>query len=266
MTHLLLSKFLLCLLCIFPYAFALSAEENFLLVNGASNKSMVELGPGIDERMTPCSTFKIALSLMGFDSGILQDQNHPVWLYQEGYDDFLESWKSPQTPESWLKTSCVWFSRLLAEKLGSENFQAYLATLDYGNQDASGGLTSAWLSSSLQISPREQVEFIRKMLQGNHPVSSYASQMTRQSLFVDELPNGWKLFGKTGWSSSIDTPDGKQELGWFIGWVEKEGDFFPFAYTIQEEKINPEQRIPRVKQLLTESTKTIPKSNEAKIR
>ena len=146
------------IICAFLHLFCscLVGEENFILVDGTSHEKVVEIGPHLDERVTPCSTFKIALSLMGFDSGILVDENMPVWVFQEGYDDFLESWKKPQTPRSWLKNSCVWYSRILAAKLGIKIFQAYLAALNYGNQDASGGLTGAWLSSSLKISPREQ--------------------------------------------------------------------------------------------------------------
>lgn len=253
MARLLSVIFTLSLLCVFSTVLAFSAEENFLLVNGNSGDNLLEIGPHIDERVTPCSTFKIPLSLMGFDSGILQDENNPIWLFQPGYDDFLESWKNPQTPRSWMKNSCVWFSRVLAERLEIQKFEFYLAALSYGNQDASEGLTNAWLSSSLKISTREQVTFIQKMLQEEHPVSHNAMHMTRLLLFIEELPNGWKLFGKTGWSGSTSKLDGKNELGWFIGWVEKEGDFFPFAYHIRDNKINFSQRIPRVKQLLAES-------------
>lgn len=251
-THLLRVMFTSSLLCIFSTVLAFSAEENFLLLNGKSGDNLLEIGPHIDERVTPCSTCKIALSLMGFDSGILQNENNPVWLFQEGYDDFLESWKSPQTPRYWMKNSCVWFSKVLAERLGIQKFEFYLTALGYGNQDASGGLTNAWLSSSLKISTREQVAFIQKILQEEHPVSSNAIHMTKQILFIEELPNGWKLFGKTGYSGSTSKLDGKNELGWFIGWVEKGDDFLLFAYNIRENKINLSQRIPRVKQLLIE--------------
>lgn len=253
MIRLLFSKFIACLLFVFSCASVFSAEENFLLINGASNESVLELGPHINERMTPCSTFKIALSLMGFNSGILKDVHNPVWLFQEGYDDFLESWKSPQTPQSWMKTSCIWYSKVLALQLGAENFQAYLVTLDYGNQDASGGLTSAWVGSSLKISPREQVAFIRKMIQEKLPVSCDAVQMTKKLLFVEGFADGWKLFGKTGWSGSSSKPDGQNQLGWFVGWIEKDNCFFPFAYNIRDSKIDLPQRIPRVKQLLMDA-------------
>jgi len=68
------------------------------------------------------------------------------------------------------------------------------------------------------------------------------------------LPEGWKLFGKTGWSGSDIAKDGKTlEHSWFVGWIEKHDSFYPFAYLIRDKKINLDQRIPRVKQLLVES-------------
>lgn len=85
-------------------------------------------------------------------------------------------------------------------------------------------------------------------------VSPHAIEMTKAILFKEELPGGWKLFGKTGWSGSDITKDGKTlEHSWFVGWIEKDDSFYPFAYLIRDKKINLDQRIPRVKQLLVES-------------
>ncbi|MGL5264244.1 MAG: penicillin-binding transpeptidase domain-containing protein [Candidatus Rhabdochlamydia sp.] len=248
-----LLKLMACFLCVFPFVNVFSTE-NFLLINGAENEVILEMGPQINEEFTPCSTFKIVLSLMGYDAEILKNEKTPVWDFQEGYDDYLEVWKMPQTPHSWMKNSCVWFSQVLALQLGSEKIQSYLASLEYGNQDISGGLAKAWVGSSLKISPRDQVRFIQKMIQGELAVSSHAVQMTKELLLLDTLPGGWKLFGKTGWSGSMIDSDGKNiEIGWFVGWIEKDHNFFPFAYNIREGKINLAQRIPRAKQLLVES-------------
>jgi beta-lactamase class D len=40
--------------------------------------------------------------------------------------------------------------------------------------------------------------------------------MTKTLLFKEVSPDGWKLFGKTGWSGSDIGKDGKTlEHGWF---------------------------------------------------
>lgn len=243
------STFILYLLLLLSSVTAFSSEENFLCINGVTNEILVEFGPHIDELITPCSTFKIVLSLMGYDSEVLKDETTPVWDFQEGYDDYLESWKASQTPQSWMRYSCIWYSRVLAKQLGLEKMQYYLTSFGYGNLDMSGGLTTAWINSSLKISVTGQVDFLQKMINRQLLISSKAVEMTRSLLLVDTLPGGWKLYGKTGWS-------GRNEIltvGWFVGWVEKDDLFLPFAYQILDPELAPSQRIPRVKQLLFES-------------
>lgn len=115
----------------------------------------------------------------------------------------------------------------------------------------SGGLTTAWLSSSLKISLREQVGFIQKLVRGELPISSHAIRMTTSLLLLDELSGGWKLFGRTGHGTAANL-----EIGWFVGWIQKDDDAFIFAYNIRDEKLIPAQRIPRIKQLLIESIPT----------
>lgn len=256
----LLVRLIACFLFVFPCMQVFSAEENFLLLNGVTNEIVVELGPSIDMRTSPCSTFKLTLSLMGYDAGILTDEKTPTWDFQDGYDDFLESWKASLTPQSWMKHSCVWYSKILALQLSKEKIQNYLSSMKYGNKDISGGLGKpgptnvAWINSSLKISPKEQVDFIQKMIQGELPISNHAIQMTKAIVFKEELSEGWKLFGKTGWSGSTIAKDGKTlEHSWFVGWIENDQNFYPFAYLIRDKKINLDQRIPRVKQLLLES-------------
>ncbi len=55
------------------------------------------------QRYAPCSTFKIALNLIGYDSGILIDEMHPLWSFKKGYPDFLEFDLVSKPPKSWMK-------------------------------------------------------------------------------------------------------------------------------------------------------------------
>lgn len=198
-----------------------------------------------EKRYAPMSTFKIALSLIGFDSGILVDEMHPVWPFKEGYDDFRDAWKQDQTPKSWIKESCVWYSQVLTKQLGMEKFQEYVTKFDYGNKDLTGdkgqnnGLTNAWLSSSLQISSAEQVAFLQKMLAGELPIKPHAVAMTKNILFVEELKNGWKFYGKTGMGSILNAFGAKNPdlyHGWFIGWIEKGDRRIIFSNHIEDDK------------------------------
>jgi beta-lactamase class D len=114
---------------------------------------------------------------MGYNEGILIDETHPELPFKEGYVDYVESWKRPQTPTSWIKNSCVWYSQITTQKLGIKKFSDFLQKFNYGNHNTSGdvgennGLTESWLGSSLQISPQEQVTFLQKLLDNKLPVS-----------------------------------------------------------------------------------------------
>jgi len=78
-----------------------------------------EAHPGDNQMRHPMGCdFSIPLAIMGFDQGILIDEHTPVWPYLEGYETFLNVWKNPQTPRSWIINSCVWYSGLIIEQLG----------------------------------------------------------------------------------------------------------------------------------------------------
>lgn len=221
---------------------AFAAESCFI----AKEKSHVLKSEGdCEKRYAPMSTFKIALSLIGFNSGILVDEKHPVWPFKKGYVDWRDVWKQDQTPKSWMKESCVWYSQVLTKQLGMEKLQAYVTKFDYGNKDLSGdkgqnnGLTNAWLSSSLKISSLEQVAFLEKMLADKLPIKPHAIAMTKNILFVEELKNGWKFYGKTGMGSLLNSDGTKNPdlyHGWFIGWIEKGDRRIIFSNHIEDDK------------------------------
>ncbi|QTL03117.1 class D beta-lactamase [Aquabacter sp. L1I39] len=227
---------------------ARAVEECFLVAEVKTGHVAAKQGL-CATRQSPASTFKVPLALMGFDSGILKSPDAPVWTSKAGMPDWMEQWKGPQTPKSWMQYSVVWYSQLLTQELGMDRFRAYVRGFDYGNQNLSGdpgkdnGLTRAWLSSSLRISPREQVDFLRRLLKGELPVSPEAVDKTITILKVPESPAGWDLYGKTGTGFQQlgdGSPDRQRPFGWFIGWAEKGGRQFAFARFITLDYIPPE--------------------------
>ena len=155
-------------------------------------------------RVSPASTFKIAISLMGFDSGFLEDEHSPTLPYVTGYPDWGGSdWRQPTDPARWIKYSVVWFSQQVTHALGELAFEQYVVRFGYGNSDVSGdpgkhnGLDRAWISSSLKISPLEQVGFLKGLVNRRLPVSRHAFEETERITEVAMLPSGWKIHGKT---------------------------------------------------------------------
>ncbi|MBX9785722.1 MAG: hypothetical protein K2Y08_00135 [Alphaproteobacteria bacterium] len=221
------------------------------------NGIIVKIQGDCDTQNPPCSTFKIALALMGFDSGILIDRDSPKWTFKKEYEANFQDWYKPEmgikygwhgehTPATFMHNSVLWFSHQITQRLGKEKFQAYVNKLNYGNKDVSGtigkndGLLNSWLETSLKISPREQVELLEKMLMSELDLSKDAQKKTVEIMLKrdkDGQPiewNGWKLYGKTG--------GGTGRHRWFIGWIEKSEDRIVFAQYVGLEKDTPELR------------------------
>lgn len=211
-------------------------------------------------RHPPCSTFKIAISLMGYNEGILIDESHPELPFKKGYLAWHDSWKQSHNPLLWMKNSCLWYSQVITKKLGVSKFKEYLIKFHYGNQNISdnkcegNGLTNAWLSScgALQISPEEQTIFLQELLDNKLPASKKAHEMTRNILPKESLANGWELHGKTGhgykFKNGIRLSD--LQFGWFVGWAEKDGRTIIFASYIEDES---KQSIPVIQRIKTDT-------------
>lgn len=193
-----------------------------VIINEQSGDMLYRHGT-CDQGFYPQSTFKLPLAMMGYDADILTSTNNPRWKYQSKFGG-SERVKKDVDPLIWERDSIVWYSQELTRALGVKAFENYIKRFDYGNADLSGGLTQAWLMSSLKISPDQQVQFIRRFLIGGLPISENA--MTQTVAIIPHFPagDGWNIQGKTGagWlRDETGKPDYERPLGWFVGWAMK---------------------------------------------
>ncbi len=218
-----------------------------LIVDAHSGRTVVEQG-GCDTRVTPASTFKIPLSLIGFDAGVLQNAHAPTFQFRPGDPDWGgPAWLLPADPARWMQWSVVWFSQRVTHTVGATALQRYVQAFGYGNADLSGdagrnnGLDRAWISSSLQVSAREQVAFLRRLVQGELPVSAQAVRMTAQITAIGRWPGGWQVHGKTGTAfprRADGVSDTARGYGWFVGWAVRGGRVLAFARLAQDTQVH----------------------------
>ncbi len=236
-----LKKIIVCfvILCTSP----VFASKNCFLAK--ENAKIIKSEGDCNTRYSPCSTFKIPLALMGYDAGILKNESSPSWPLPVGVDPYINICKGAHDPRTWMRDSCLWYSRILTAKLGMEKFQDYIIKFSYGNMDISGeqgqnnGLTHAWICSSLEISPDEQTVFLQKLVDQKLHVSKLSYAKTKKIMFVQEMPGGWQLYGKTGNGRLTDKNGQKTDLqqGWFVGWIEKGDRKIMFAsHIVDDEK------------------------------
>lgn len=198
------------------------------------------------DRVTPASTFKIALAAMGYDAGFLKDAHAPVLAFRQGYPDWGgDAWRKPTGPAAWMRHSVVWYSQLIARELGVATLRDYARRFGYGNADFSGdpgkdnALERAWISSSLGISPQEQVVFLRRLVTGELPISRDAAQKAMALAESHDGGGGWLVSGKTG-SAYPRKADGSFDRarmwGWYVGWARKGQTTLVFARLAQDER------------------------------
>lgn len=201
------------------------------------------------QRYVACSTFKMPLAVMAFDSGILKDENS---LFRwDGIKRSNEAWNQDCTAASWMKNSVVWYSQRITPLLGKARLQSYLKAFNYGNQDISAGLTGAWLTDGkvgsdagkgrLKISAFEQLEFLKSFWTDRLPVSADAIEKTKRITFIETSPNGFTLHGKTG-SGYLD--DLKSDLGWFIGHIQGNAREYLVVTAITRDEKGADARYP----------------------
>ena len=199
------------------------------------------------ERFSPCSTFKIPNSLIGLETGVIADENSVIPWNGEKYP--YENWNRDHTLASAIKYSVVWYYQELARRVGEKRMREWLDRINYGNRDISGGIDRFWLGSTLTISAREEVDFLRKLRDNKLPFSTRSMEIVRRIMVQEEtfwssvtnqmetdaisnsLTDRSVLRGKTG----SNMKDGKWILGWFVGWIEREGNPAYFAVNISAE-------------------------------
>ena len=223
-------------------AFAASAPlDCTVMVDAATGAAVVREGV-CDERVTPASTYKIAISLMGFDSGVLRDEHTPYLPYKARYASSNAAWRHGTDPAGWLRESVVWYSQQVTLQLGAARVRSYTQAFDYGNRDLASvagvddAIALSEVSPTLKISPLEETAFLRKVVNRSLPVSRHAYDMTARLLRLDAPVNGWDVYGKTGTAPmrlANGSADPAQDIGWFVGWTSKGGRTLVFARLLQ---------------------------------
>lgn len=206
-----------------------------------------------DERLTPCSTFKIPNALIALETGIVPDANFVLkWdsLKTPRQNLLNSNWARDHDLRSAMRFSVVWYFQEIARRVGAKNYKKYLKRIEYGNQNIAGGVDNFWLASSLKISANEQVAFLKKFYYGQSGFSSRATAIVK-SIIVLEQTAQYKFSGKTG---AGPRADGKM-LGWLVGYVEANDNVYFYALNIDGENYQSiaEKRLALAKVLLKEA-------------
>jgi len=185
----------------------LSVQDDTLLIHNPARA---------DQEFLPASTFKVPNSLIALEAGAVADENVVLkWDAKKHSVGPQSSWKD-QSLRTALPASAVWFYQEMARRVGETTMKEWLDRIGYGNRSTAGGLDQFWLSGGLRITPRQQMEFVRRVYADELPFSERTRGIVKDILVLETTAD-YVLRGKTG----VARPDGQPGVGWFVGWIER---------------------------------------------
>lgn len=204
--------------------------EGSILIYDLNNDQTFQHNPQRNiSRFPAASTFKIPNSLISLETGVIKDEI--AVLTWDGIPRMLAQWNRDLNMREAFKVSAVWFYQVLARRVGYEQMQQWVSKIAYGNQNVGTqeDIDQFWLNGKLEISPQEQIQFLRRLYNNELPFSSRTISIVKDIMISEQTPE-YTLRGKTGWFG-FGQQD-KKQIGWYVGYLEQNNNVYFFATNI----------------------------------
>ena len=177
----------------------------------------------------PASTFKIANSIIGLETGVIE--NDSVIFKWDGEKKWLKNWEQDLILRDAFQFSCVHCYQEVARKVGSKRMNDYVSKLNYGNLEIDAtNIDKFWLEGASRISQMQQIDFLKRLYNFELPISKRTESIMRNIMLIEETDQ-YKLSGKSGLSNNNGAYN-----GWFVGFVEFKNDTYLFATNLEPKK------------------------------
>jgi bla regulator protein BlaR1 len=203
-------------------------EGAFVLFDMQANQYRIYNERKSTWRVSPDSTYKIYSALIGLESGVISDKHSAIEWNGQTYP--YDEWNKDHNLFTAMNSSVNWYFQAMESRMDRRDLQAYVKQIHYGNADISGGPEPYWLESSLKISPVEQVQLLKALYTNQFGFEEKHIQTVKDAIKLEQK-GGTVLYGKTG----TGTVNHKNTNGWFIGFVENNGNTYFFATNIRNE-------------------------------
>lgn len=208
-------------------------EGSVVIFDNNKRKWFVSDTLSISRENLPASTFKIINLLIALETKTIKDENEIVkWV---GKTDTVKYGYRPSiyhdmTVKEAFEVSAGWVFVELAKKIGKDNYKKYLSLCKYGNLNLSQKDDDFWNFGAFEISPVNQVEFLRKFYEEKLPFSKRNIEIVKKVMITEQTEN-YTLRSKTGW-----TRDNGINIGWWVGYIENKNGVYFFATRLLQDR------------------------------
>lgn len=176
----------------------------------------------VDTAALPASTFKLFSSLAALETRVIHGADEIIpW---DGVTRSRTETNMDMSLRDAFRISAVAHYQHLVREIGAGRMGVLLRESEYGNMNMDGGLETFWLSGDLRITPRQQIEFMLRLYNGDLPFRPEVIRTVKDIALMEDTET-YKLRAKTGLAEVGD----RENTGWWVGWVEKDNNVYLFA-------------------------------------
>lgn len=192
------------------------------------------------EGSLPASTFKIPNSIIGLETGVVQDDS--TLFKWNGEKRRLKQWEQDLFFRDAFHLSCVPCYQDIARRIGVNRMNEYLKKFNYGHMQVdSTSIDNFWLEGTSSINQYEQIDFLTKFYYSKLPISERTEMIMKRLMIIEEAED-YNLSGKTGWSIRNNN-----NTGWFVGFIETKTKVYFIATKIEPKESFNMDMFPKIR-------------------
>ena len=226
-------------------------EGTFAIFNNNTGQFTVHnLNRYKDSAFLPASTFKIVNSLIGLQTGRIE--NEKMVIKWDGVVRQFPAWNKDLNMYEAFRASAVPYYQEVARRIGKDTMQFWLDSLAYGTKKITTAIDTFWLDHSLKITPDEQLGLVKNLYFNSLPFHRINQEIVKKAMLFEDRPE-YKLSYKTGWAFYDDVH--KKHIGWVVGWIEENQHpyFFVLNMETKDSTVDlKEARMIALKNILTQ--------------
>lgn len=217
-----------------------------LFNNGNGEFTIYNLDRYKDSSYLPASTFKIVNSLIGLQTGVIN--NTQMVIKWDGVVRPVAEWNKDLTMYDAFRVSAVPYYQEIARRIGKDTMQFWLDSLKYGAMSDTqtvvikSKVDTFWLDNSLKITPDQELGVVKRLY--FHQLPFFANyQDTVKRLMLFENTPAYQLSYKTGWGQK----ENGNQIGWVVGWIEENRHPYFFVLNLESKEKDFDMKTVRMK-------------------